>query len=94
VARFIKIGKRATGSSASASYIYKTRSSSSRICALWKRGKKGKEKERKRREEKKEREKEEERGRGRETKRRGKKRTYECSILLDITIKGKSYLSK
>jgi hypothetical protein len=34
VARFIKIGKRATGSGAFTSYINKTRSSSSHICAL------------------------------------------------------------
>jgi hypothetical protein len=103
VTRFIKIGKRATDSSAFTSYINKTRNSSSHICALWKRVKKKrkKDKEREERKKRKKREKEKEKEeRRRERKRRErkkieeKKEMYDCDILLDITIKGKFYLSK
>jgi hypothetical protein len=83
VARFIKIGKYTTDNGAFTSFHLL--SSTMHICALLKRGKKGekreKEKERKRRERKRDKEKR-------------KKVTYECGILLDISIKDKFYLSK
>jgi hypothetical protein len=81
VARFIKIDKHVTDSGAFnvTSYINKTRSSSSHICALWKRGKKKREKKKKEKRGKKERKREEERGRERkrEKERREKEKREE-----------------
>jgi hypothetical protein len=77
VAYFIKIGKRVTDSGAFTSYINKTRSSSSHICALWKRGKKERKKKKEKRGEKSEKDREE---RGRERKRKKEKREEEKRI--------------